>query len=286
VSRRGWSIAASVSLHGVLLAGSAVILVPMLWMVTSSVKTTADAFSSLFLPGGSGVLGIAWERLTLENFERLFVEARLGTAIVNSVFLSSVGAVLATLACSAGGYALARYRFRGRGALTVLVLGSLIIPPPLLLAPNYELLHAFSLLDTFVGLLLPSLAPAFGVFLFRQATVQSVPRELLEAARIDGSGEIRTFFVVALPLLRPMVGAFMLITFLMWWNNFIGPQVVLHDPEKFPLAVAIAQLKGVYYQDYGVQMAATLVSIAPVMALFMLLQREFISGLTAGAVKG
>ena len=196
------------------------------------------------------------------------------------------GAVLATLCCAAGGFALARYEFRGKTLITTLVLGALIIPPPLLLAPTYEMLYHFSLLDTYAGLLLPGLAPAFGVFLFRQATIQSVPTELLEAARIDGCGEMRAFFVIVLPLLRPMVGAFMLITFLMWWNNFIGPQVVLQSPEKYPLAVAIAQLKGTYYQDYGLQMAATLISVAPVMILFLLLQREFISGLTAGAVKG
>jgi ABC-type glycerol-3-phosphate transport system permease component len=273
-------------LHATLAAAALVTLIPMLWMVTTSLKSARDAFDSLFLPRGDGPAGVAWDRLTLANFERLFGEARLASAILNSVFLASVGAVLATLAAAAGGYALARFRFRGRGPLTVLVLGSLIIPPPLLLAPTYELLFHLSLLDTFAGLLLPALAPAFGVFLFRQATIQSVPRELLEAARIDGSGEIRTFFAVALPLLRPMIGAFMLITFLMWWNNFITPQVVLHDPEKFPLAVAIANLKGVYYQDYGLQMAATLVSVAPVMVLFLMLQKEFITGLTAGAVKG
>ena len=272
--------------HGPLLAAAAITLVPIVWMITSSLKGVEDHFNSLFLPKGDGPLGVAWDRLSLDNFVRLFDEANLGSAILNSLFVSSVSAIVATLACAAGGFALAHYRFRGRGVVTVLVLGALIIPPPLLLAPTYELLYHLSLLDTFTGLLLPGFAPAFGVFLFRQASLQSVPREMLEAARIDGCGEIRAFFVIVLPLLRPMVGAFILITFLMWWNNFISPQVILHDPEKFPLAVAIAQLKGVYYQDYGLQMAATLVSVAPVMILFLMLQREFIAGLTAGAVKG
>lgn len=272
--------------HAPLIAAAIITLVPILWMITSALKTTEDAFDSLFLPRGDGLFGVAWERLTLGNFARLFDEARFGGAIINSLFLASVSALVATLCCAAGGVALALYRFRGRAAVTVLVLGALIIPPPLLLAPTYELLYHLSLLDTFTGLLLPGFAPAFGVFLFRQAAIQSVPRELLEAARIDGCGEIRAFLVIALPLLRPMVGAFMLITFLMWWNNFISPQVILHDPDKFPLAVAIAQLKGVYYQDYGLQMAATLLSVLPVMILFLLLQREFITGLTAGAVKG
>jgi ABC-type glycerol-3-phosphate transport system permease component len=113
-----------------------------------------------------------------------------------------------------------------------------------------------------------------------------VPPQLLEAARIDGAGELRIYFEIALPLLRPMVGAFLLITFLGTWNNFIGPQIVLQTPERFPLAVAVSQLRGVYYQDYGLQMAGTLVSVFPVLALFLLLQNEFIAGLTTGAVKG
>lgn len=272
--------------HAALVPLAIVVLVPIAWMVTAAFRGAEDQFGSLFLPAGDGPLGVAWDRLTLDNFRRLFAEARLGVALVNSVFLSSVSAVVATICCAAGGFALAHYRFRGRGMITLVVIGAMIIPPPLLLAPTYEMLFHLSLLDTFAGVLIPGFAPAFGVFLFRQAALQSVPRELLEAARIDGCGDVRAFFVIGLPLLRPMLGAFVLITFLMWWNNFIGPQVILQSPEKYPLAVAIAQLKGVYYQDYGLQMAATLVSVAPVMVMFLLLQREFIAGLTAGAVKG
>jgi ABC-type glycerol-3-phosphate transport system permease component len=130
------------------------------------------------------------------------------------------------------------------------------------------------------------MAPAFGVFLFRQSMINSVPGDLMEAARIDGCGEIRMFFTIIMPIVRPMLGAFLLITFLGCWNNFIGPQIVLQTPEKFPLAVAIAQLKGLYATNYGLLMAGTLVSIVPVLALFLLLQKEFIAGLTAGAVKG
>lgn len=274
-----------VSLHAALLLAAGVMVVPIFWMLAKSLTRAEDSGASLFLPAGDGPFGVAWDRLTAHNFVRLFTEAHFGRALVNSVFVASVSAVASTCFCAAGGFALARYEFRGRSALTLLVLGALIIPPPLLLAPTYELLFHLGLLDTWAGLLLPGMAPAFGVFLFRQATLQSVPNEIMEAARIDACGEIRIFFTIALPMLRPMVGAFMLITFLMWWNNFLAPQVILHDPAKFPLAVAIAQLKGVYYQDYGLQMAATLVSVAPVLTLFLLLQKDFISGLTSGAVK-
>jgi ABC-type glycerol-3-phosphate transport system permease component len=205
---------------------------------------------------------------------------------VNSVFYASVFSVLSTLCAAMGGYALAKFTFRANRPLTALVLASLIIPGPLLLAPGYQLIYRLGLLDSFMGLILPGIAPAFGVFLFRQALLHTVPLDLIEAARIDGCGEIRCFFTIVLPLVRPMLGAFLLITFMGAWNNFIQPQIILQTPEKFPLAVAIAQLKGLYSADYGLLMAGTVVSIAPVMGLFLLLQKDFIAGLTSGAVKG
>jgi ABC-type glycerol-3-phosphate transport system permease component len=147
-------------------------------------------------------------------------------------------------------------------------------------------LFSLDLLDSFAGLILPAVAPAFGVFLFRQAVLSSVPKELIEAARSDGCGEVRTFFRIVLPLVRPMTSAFLLITFLATWNNYLTPQIVMQSEGKFPLAVMIAQLKNVYYQDYGLLMAGTLFSIVPVAALFLFLQKDFVAGLTSGAVKG
>ncbi len=276
----------SVALHGALGAAALLVAAPFAWLIVSSLKTNEDFLETLFLPAGDGPLGIGWERLTLGHFHRLFAELGFGSSLVNSVFLSSVTSLVGSLCAAAGGFALARHRFRGRTAATALILAMIVIPPQLLIAPVYQLLYGMGLLDTYAGLILPMLAPAFGVFLFRQAALTSVPPQLMEAGRIDGCGEVRFFFVVALPLMRPMVGAFTLILFLGMWNNFIAPQVILQSPEKFPVSVAVAQLQGVYYQEYGLLMAATLVSVAPVLALFLLLQREFISGLTAGAIKG
>lgn len=271
--------------YAVLIVTAFVTVVPFIWMACASVKTNEDFFTSLFLPFRDGG-GVAWDRVTTGHYVRLFTEHGFALAILNSVFLSSTAAVIATLTSSMAGYALARFEFPGRGLVTAIVMGVLVVPGTVLLAPSYQLLFQMNLLDTFSGLILPGAAPAFGVFLFRQAVRSSVPPQLMEAARIDGAGELRIYLEVALPLLRPMVGAFLLITFLGAWNNFIGPQIVLQTPERFPLAVAVNQLRGVYYQDYGLQMAGTLVSVFPVLALFLLLQNEFIAGLTSGAVKG
>ncbi len=271
--------------HLIMFPVSLLMLFPIAWLVIAAFKAEEDFFGSLFFPRDeSGA--IALDRLTLKHFDRLFNDVGIGQALSNSFFLSGALAIFASLCCAAAGYALARLKFKGSGTVTVFVLAMLVIPPPLLLAPTYELVHRLGLLDNYLAVLLPWMAPAFGVFLFRQATLQSVPRELLEAARIDGMSEVGIFANVALPLLRPMMGAFVMITFLAMWNNFIMPQVLLHSPEKMPLAVAVANMKGVYYQDYGMQMAATLLSVAPVLVLFLMLQRDFVSGLASGAVKG
>lgn len=271
--------------HVPLLLGSAVILLPLVYMLCASIKTNTDFFTSPFLPAGEGPFGIGWERLTGDHYRRLFGQYAFGTNIINSCFLASVTSLAATLLSAMGGYALARFAFRGRGLLMVLVLGTLVLPNVLLLAPSYQLLYRLGLMDSFAGVILPLAAPAFGVYLFRQAFIAGLPPELLEAGRIDGCSEFGLFFRVALPMVRPMIGAFVLITYVGTWNNFIWPQIVLQTPQKMPLAVAIAQLRGVYFQDYGMMMAGTAVSVAPVLLLFLLLQREFIRGLTAGAVK-
>jgi multiple sugar transport system permease protein len=273
------------ALHALLIMLALIVLFPFAWLLVASLKSQEDFFSGMFFPPGDGFLGIGWDKLTLDNYSNLF-ELGFGNSLINSIFYASASALIATLVSAASGYILAKSRFRGRSFLTLIVLGALIIPPTLLIAPSYELLYNLGLLDSIWGLLLPTFAPAFGVFLFRQAVSQSVPDELIEAARIDGCSELSIFFVIVLPLVRPMIGAFMLITFLGMWNNFISPQIILQSDSKQPLSVAIAQLRGVYRTDYGLLMAATVVSVAPVAALFLILQKQFISGLTSGAVKG
>mgnify|MGYP003920294001 CR=1 FL=1 len=272
--------------YALILVWCCVTLVPFVWLVIGAFKTSEDFFSSLFLPAGEGFLGIAWDRLTWNNFSKLFIEFDFSNNILNSFFIASVTSLLSTLTAAMGGFALAKYNFRGQSVITVIVLSALVIPHTLLIASQYQLLHYLGLLNSYSGLILPALSPAFGVFLFRQAMLNSVPNELLDSARVDGCGEFRIFFSVVLPLVRPMIGAYLMITFLYAWNNFINPQIVLQDAEMLPLSVAVAQLRGLYLTDYGMISAGTVISILPVALLFLLLQKEFISGLTAGAVKG
>jgi len=261
-------------------------LLPFVGMVCASVKTNEDYFTSRFLPHGDGLFGVAWDRLTLSQFVRLFRDLPIPRAMLNSIFLASVGSVVATLFCAAGGYGLSNFRFPGRETLIMVILGTVMLPGALLLSPRFETLYHLGLVDHYVGIFLPAVAPAFGIYLFRQAMINSVPADVLESARIDGCGEVRIFFTIVLPIIRPMISAYLIIAFIALWNDFITPQIILQSPELQPLPVAIFNLKGLYAADYNLIMAGTLVSIAPVMLLFLLLQREFISGLTSGAVKG
>ncbi len=288
---RASRLAICLVLHAILVFVAFLALVPFAYLLITSFKDSAGNSSGLFLPwddspNHSQFLGVGWSHFTFDNYTHLFHNELIGVQLINSFFYASVTSILATLACAMGGYALAMFRFPGRRFFTALVLAALIVPSTMLLAPAYQLIYRFGLLDTFTGLILPLIAPPFGVFLFRQAMMTGLPRELLEAGRIDGCGEIRMFFTIALPLVRPMVSAFLLITFLGSWNDFIHPQVILQSTSNFTLSVAVAQLKDVYSQDYGSLMAGTVVSVLPVMILFLLLQKEFIAGLTSGAVKG
>lgn len=268
-------------------------VIPFAYLVCSSIKSNDVFFSSPFLPireGGSWA-AVDWSSLTLTHYFRLLFEVKIGDApfvraLVNSIFFASASSLVSTLGGAMGGFALAMMRFRFYNSVMYAVLICLVIPGALLIAPGYVVIHRLGLLDSYAGLILPGLAPAFGVYLFRQAFIASLPVEMLEAASIDGCGDMKAFFLIALPMVRPMMGAFILITYLGAWNNFIGPQIILQSPEKFPLAVAVAQLRGNYGVEHGMIMAGTLIAIVPVLLLFLVLQKDFIAGLSAGSVKG
>lgn len=201
------------------------------------------------------------------------------------MFLASTTVMVQLFFASLGGYALAKFDFRGRKIVMLYMLGSMMMPPMLFLAPVFKLIHQIGWMDTYWALIVPGAASVFGMFLFRQAII-GVPDSLLEAARIDGCSEFGIYLKVVMPLVRPMTGAFCLICFLHTWNAFIGPQVFIQTQAKLTLPVILNQYVGVYSQQYGVFLAGTLLAIIPPAILFFALQREFITGLTSGAVKG
>jgi multiple sugar transport system permease protein len=273
--------ARAVAVHLALLALAGVALTPLLWLACAAFKTGEDLFGSLFLPWGQ------LDQLTIANFLTLFDRHPFGHWLVNSLFLASAQTVLVVTLSSLGGFALAKYRFRFKRAIMLLMLGTLLLPFQVLLPGMYEIMRRLGWVDTYAAILVPGAVSVFGVFLFKQA-MQAVPDELLQAGRVDGCSELRLWWDVALPIVRPMIGAYTLLSFLASWNSFLWPQIILQDEHKFTLPIGLAGLTGMerYQTDYGVLMAATLLSILPVMALFFALQRDFVAGLTSGAVKG
>ena len=263
----------------VLIVLAALWLVPFAWMLCASVKAPSEFFASTFLP---------WdhlERLTLANYRDLIVQRPFLTWMLNSLFLASLQTVAVVLLSSLGGFALAKYRFRGRRAVMVLMLATILVPGQVLLPSTYELVHAFGWINSYAAILVPGALSVFGILLFR-AAMAAVPDELLHAARIDGAGELRLWWDIALPSVRPSVGAFTLMSFTGTWNSFLWPQIILHHAELFTLPIGLNQLVSLYQTQYGMLMAGTLLGVLPVVLLFVLLQKEFVAGLTAGAVKG
>lgn len=262
--------------HLLLIGAALVVLMPLLWLVASTTKSANDQFHYTFFA----------PHVTGQNFIDLFQKTQvISRNLMNSLFLATTSVLVQLLFSSLAGFALAKYDFVGKKPLAILMLATLMIPGQLTMAPLYELLHHLRLVDTYLGLIIPGAVSVFGIFLFRQSILQ-VPDELLQAARIDGCTEIRIYWDIVMPVSRPMIGAFCLISFMGTWNSFLWPQIILHRSELFTLPIALNQMVGIYSQEYGMLMAGTLVSILPVILLFMALQKEFVSGLTAGAVKG
>jgi ABC-type glycerol-3-phosphate transport system permease component len=265
------------SLYVLLLGSAAVMLTPFVWLLAAAFKSHGDFFTYTFFA--------PVDRLTTVNFHTLFREIPYFRFMANSLFVAGTTVLLQLFFASLGGFALAKYNFRYQRLIMLMMLATLILPGEVLLAPLYELIYHLGLMDSHAGVIVPGVVSVFGVFLFRQAML-SIPDELLQAGRLDGCGEFGLYWKIALPVTRPMIGAFCLIAFMGTWNSFIWPQIILNTSDLYTLPIGVNQMVGQYRHDYGALMAGTLLSILPVVLFFFLLQREFITGLTRGAVQG
>jgi ABC-type glycerol-3-phosphate transport system permease component len=223
---------------------------------------------------------------TTQNFEDLFGNFNFGRYLLNSFFLTCVRTSIGLILASLGGFALAKYNFAGKNTIMLIMLGTMMIPGSVLLAPNYELLVKLGLMNSYLGIIIPGAVGAFGMLLFKQA-MMSVPDDLIEAARIDGCSEARIYWDVIMPVVRPMSGAFCLMAFMANWNDFLMPMIVLQSDSLFTVPIALSQTLSLTGENtYGLLMAGTFIGVLPPAILFFILQKEFIAGLTAGAVKG
>jgi len=202
-----------------------------------------------------------------------------------SVYVALMSTALTLLFCSMGGYAFACFEFRFKRALFALVMATLLLPSFMNMIPTFMIMDVIGWIDQPRALYIPGAASAFGIFLMRQFVMSAVPRELVEAARMDGCSELGIYWRIVLPLLKPALGTLGLISFIASWNNFIGPLIVMRSPENYTLPLALRSLQSPVDTEWGALMTGSAIATLPLLVLFAIASRQLIAGLTAGAVK-
>lgn len=255
-------------------------LFPLISLLISSFRPASD----LFRMGMS--FNISWDDLTFENYKYIFTEAtQYWKWYGNSIIVSVLTIVLSLFFSSMVGYALAMYDFKGKNLLFLIVVFIIMVPFEILMLPLYQLVTSLRLIDTYTGIILPSIISASAVFFFRQYAM-GLPSELMDAARIDGATEYGIFFKIMLPLMTPSLAAMAILQGLFSWNNFVWPLLVIRSSDMFTLPVGLQTLLTPYENNYDVLISGSIMTIVPIVLLFVAFQRYFIAGLTTGGVKG
>jgi len=262
--------------HAVLILASVAAVFPLAWMVSVSLMPPAEssALPPTLLP----------RHTTLANYTELFARHNMGRYVLNSLIVSTLATVLSLGFNVAAGYAFAKLRFTGRDSLFRALLAALVIPGQLTMLPLFFELKTLGLLNSYAGVVVPFMASLFGIFLVRQYAL-GLPDEMLQAARIDGASEWQVFWRIVLPNLQPIMLTLGIFTFLSAWNDFLWPLIVLSDDGKYTLPVAIATLSREHIQDSGMVMAGAVVTIGPVIVLFLAMQRHYLRGLLQGGLR-
>lgn len=269
-SRTAW-----VLLHLVVILGAVAMLFPFLWTFVTSITPGA----------GFSTTPRLWpENPSFQAYETLFTERPFARVVLNSLMLAVITTVVQLFTSATAAYAFSRLPFRGRGVVFAIYLATMMVPLQVLVVPLFAELKAFGLLNTYLGALLPTFASAFGIFLLRQA-VNQVPRELDEAATLDGAGHFRIFFSIILPNIKPALATLTIFAFMGSWNSFLWPLIVLRDPELQTLPIALAGLQGQYTTAWDVIMAGSVVSVLPMLALYIFAQKYVIQGVASSGIK-
>ncbi len=270
--RRGSHVVA----HVVLGTGGFIMAFPFLWQIIMSLSTNAEVQS---------VTPVLWPaELQWSNYAEVFDRLPFFDQLQTSVLITVIRTVAQILFCTLAGYAFARMRFRGSGVLLALVLSILMVPSQVYLLSQYQIIQGLGLLDSLGGLVLPGLFSAFGTFLMRTAFL-AMPAELEEAARLDGANPFQIFWKIMLPLARPSISVLAITTALWSWNELLWPLVITTFSDRMPLSAGLATLIGDRTTDYPVVMAASLLAMAPILILFIVLQRRVIDGLASSGLK-
>ncbi|GKS10234.1 sn-glycerol-3-phosphate transport system permease protein UgpE [Paenibacillus chitinolyticus] len=268
--------ASAFSAYFLLGAGAIAMLFPFLWMIATTLKTPQDVFSLSLIP----------PEATLDNVRTLFAETLYATWIVNSLIVAVITTVSVCFFDTVVGYILAKFTFPGKTVIFVGILSTLMVPTEMLIIPWYLLAAKLELVDTYLGVLFPGLISAFGIFLMKQF-MESVPRDLLDAARIDGMGEWGILLRVVVPLVKPALATLCILTFLGSWNAFIWPLIVTQTPEHLTIPVGLAFFSSESGDSgsWTLIMAGAAISILPLLAVFLLFQKQIIRGIAMTGFK-
>jgi multiple sugar transport system permease protein len=270
-------LASKVGLYALLVIGAFIALFPMLWMVSASLMPTGEASS--YPPR------LTPSHVTFAHYGELFTRLRLGRYLLNSALLAVSVTLISIVINSMAGYAFAKLRFRGRDRLFRFLATGLVLPVQVAMLPLFLLLKELGLINTYWGVIIPGMASIFGIFLIRQYA-QAIPDDMLDAARVDGASELRIYLSVVVPGIVPILATLAIWTFLATWNDFMWPLIVLSDESHYTLPVALASLVGEHVQDTELMMAGSVLTVLPVLVVFLFLQRYYIEGVMAGSVKG
>lgn len=264
--------------HLILLAGVAVVVFPFLWMILTSFKTSGEAMK---IPPT-----IFPEKFVTTAYHTIVSSAiPFGTVYMNTIISTVVTTIVQIAFCSMAGYAFGRIDFPFKNAIFVLILSVLMVPGQIFLIPQYQIIQKMGLLDTIPALFMPNLFSAFGTFLLRQFFM-SLPKELEEAAIVDGCGRFRIFGQIMLPLVKPGIVALAIFTIKFAWNDFMWPLIVNTSYGKMTLGPALSTLQGQYTTEYPMQMAGAVLAVVPLIVIFFLFQKQFIEGVAQSGIKG
>lgn len=255
-----------------------VFILPMVWALSGSFKRRGDIFATppSLLP----------DPPTLENYQNLLTTQPFWSWFAISIGTSGIATVVSVFVCAMAGYGFAKFRFRGKQVLFAIMFSSLAIPFAVILIPLFILVVKSGLANPWFALIVPWVAPAFGIFMMQQFIVQAIPDELLESARIDGSSEFGTFRRVVLPLLRPSLGALAVWSFLQSYNSFMWPLVIISNSKQYTLPLGLNILYASENRSYDLVLAGAVLASIPTILVFILLRKQLLEGLVAGAVKG
>jgi multiple sugar transport system permease protein len=269
--------AVNVTTYGLAIALGISMLVPFLWMVSTSLMDEFEVFRfpPQLVPGDP----------TWSNYPHALTAAPFARFFLNSAVMSLFMVTGHLFTAATAGYAFARLRFPGRDKVFILFLANLMVPVIVLLIPRFLLINAIGWVDTYMGLIITELVSVWGIFLMRQYFL-SIPRDLEDAARIDGANEWQVFWNVALPLAKPALATVALFSFVETWKSFLWPLIVTRSMAMRPVEVGIAAFHGLYYSNWPYQMAAAVVAVVPILLLFLFTQRYFVRGIQLAGLKG